>query len=924
MKKFLARLLHVHSSDLGRGSLLFLYLLLIIASYVTGKAVRDALFLDQFKAIQLPWADIAIAILVGFVVAGYVRIGRGLSLAALLAGSLVFFSLNSVLFWWMAHFHDWKATYPIIYVWVGIFGVLAPAQVWTLANFVLTTREAKRMFGMIGGGAIAGWIFGGFLTKFMAVRYGAESLLLAMAVIFVLCAGLVVFIWRRREQSFAEAEDEERMRGASDAEQSMMRSLRMVWSSSYLRSIAAVICLSSFVTTTAGWQFKAIAKIFIPGKNELAAFFGDFNFYAAILALSFQLLFTSRVLKRFGIGPALFVVPVALLFGSAGVLAWFSLTAAIILKGSDQLLRYSIDKSTVELLYLPVPSNIKIQVKSFIDTVIWRMGDGLAGVTILLAASPLVLESHPANAAWVNIGLIVFWLMSAWVARRQYVSTLKDSIQRHRLDSERAAAPVLDRSTLEIFAQNIIPSDPHAILYALSLFEVSGRGASHPAVRELLNHPSPEVRQRTLSLLSAAGDKYVLPRVEQLLHDPRLEVRTEALLYLTHHAHVDPLVLIEELGDFPDFSIRSAMVAFLARPGETQNLAAARTLLDSMARESGPGAARTRLEAARLLSVLPDVFDEQARLLVSDDDWEVARAAIRSVGAHGKRRLVFRVLDRLGEPELVAACADALAMFGDRIVGLLRDHLSDSSVPLAVRREIPDVLVRIGSLAAQRALLENLLESDAGLRFRVLSALNKMRRDHPELTMDTQMIETVLAAEIMGHYRSYQILGTLGAAIESEEPMVKALRDSMSQEVERIFRLLGLLYPLLDLHSAYFGLQSKNQVVHANSLEFIDNILKPQLRAMLVPLLDSDVSVEDRIALANRMVGVKVESREDAVVALVQSDDPWLKSCGAYAIGTLGLKGLEFALDECLKHGDPLLRETARQAKIRLASLATA
>ncbi|MBI3484672.1 MAG: hypothetical protein HY012_05910, partial [Acidobacteria bacterium] len=50
------------------------------------------------------------------------------------------------------------------------------------------------------------------------------------------------------------------------------------------------------------------------------------------------------------------------------------------------------------------------------------------------------------------------------------------------------------------------------------------------------------------------------------------------------------------------------------------------------------------------------------------------------------------------------------------------------------------------------------------------------------------------------------------------------------------------------------------------------------------------------------------------------SDDPWLKSCGAYAIGTLGLKSLEYFLDDCLTHSDPLLRETARWAKLRLAS----
>ena len=56
------------------------------------------------------------------------------------------------------------------------------------------------------------------------------------------------------------------------------------------------------------------------------------------------------------------------------------------LKGSDQVLRYSIDKTTVELLYLPVPSAHKVPVKSFIDTVIWRMGDGLSGMVIVWPA----------------------------------------------------------------------------------------------------------------------------------------------------------------------------------------------------------------------------------------------------------------------------------------------------------------------------------------------------------------------------------------------------------------------------------------------------------------------------------------------------------------------------------------------------------
>jgi hypothetical protein len=144
------------------------------------------------------------------------------------------------------------------------------------------------------------------------------------------------------------------------------------------------------------------------------------------------------------------------------------------------------------------------------------------------------------------------------------------------------------------------------------------------------------------------------------------------------------------------------------------------------------------------------------------------------------------------------------------------------------------------------------------------------------------------------------------------------LTESIHQELERIFRLLGLLYPHLDLHAAYLGLQSKSVAVHDNALEFLDNVLKSQLRDMLVPLLDGKITVGERARLANRHVHAKIENREHAVAALVNSDDPWLKSCGAYAIGTFGLKSLEFELDRCLNDSDPLLRETARAAKLRL------
>jgi AAA family ATP:ADP antiporter len=919
IKRWIERGLNVHPGDLGRGALLSSCLFLVISSYKIGGVAASALFLSRFQARQLAYADIFSTVLVAIAVAGYVSVSKRMVLRSLLVGSMAVYATTYAAFWALAHFYSriiWIS--PALYVWVKAFGVLAATQIWTLANYILTTREAKRVFGMVGGGAVAGGIFAGFLSKFMAKRFGTESLLLAVTALVFVCTWLVIAVWQRGQVD--DGTQETGGGSGKTAPRNILDSMRLLFGSAYLRAIAAVICLSSLITTLTKWQFLAISQHFLVKKDVMAIFFGDFTFYVGILGLLFQLVLTARFLRRFHLGTALFVLPFTVLLGSVGLLALGTLGAAVALMGSDQILRYSLDKSATELLYLPITTRVKLQVKGFIDTVIWRLGDGLSGLTVLIFATWLHVPAR--QMSWVVLALVSGWLMAVTVARRQYVATLKESILQHRVDVEQATAPVLDRSTTDLLTTNLSESDPKDILYSLALFEVEQQRAAHPVIRALLKHSAPEVRQKAIAILSAAGDEASIPEVQRLLRDPELGVRTEALLFLSHHAHLDPLAAIEELGDFPDFSVRSAVVAFLAQPGEAQNLEVAQNILDSMVNEDGAQGVRNRLEAARLLGELPDRFDPLLSKLLADPDTQVVCEAIRSVGMLRKRRLVPELLDRIGHAKTIAAAAvEALGKFGDSIVGALRDHLSDSGIPLEVRRVIPDVLAVVGTPAAANALQENLLDGDTTLRFHTVGALNKLCRLNPAIELDLQMLETVLAAEILGHYRSYQILATLGTAPDGEDPITRALKESMKRELERIFLLLGLLHPRLDLHSTYIGLQSSSAAVRDNALEFLDNVLKTQMRDTLVPLLDSKITVAERAHMAERLVRCKIEHKEQAVAALVESEDPWLRSCGAYAIGILGITSLEGELNRCLSDADPLLRETARVAKLKLQAI---
>jgi len=202
-----------------------------------------------------------------------------------------------------------------------------------------------------------------------------------------------------------------------------------------------------------------------------------------------------------------------------------------------------------------------------------------------------------------------------------------------------------------------------------------------------------------------------------------------------------------------------------------------------------------------------------------------------------------------------------------------------------VRQQLAVILANIGTQLAGNALMEHLLDADGRLRLRIVSALNTLHHLHPELKCDAEILEMLLAAEIVGHYRSYQILERLETMLQSYEPLAGALSESMKHEVERIFQVLDLLYAGDDFSSAFVGLQSKSMIVRDNALEFLDNVLKAQFRKTLVPLLDSKVSLAERVTIANRLVPARIESSEQAIAVLVASNDPCLREARTKDVG---------------------------------------
>lgn len=815
----LRRFLDVRAGEGLPVLLSFLYVACVVAAFLLAKPIRNSLYLLEYGPYALVYAFAAVPLALSVFVPVYAAVAARIGTRLATLGTLTFFSLNVLAFWWAFSYASFELLPAIFYVWVNCFGVVAPVQAWSFANSLFDARQAKRLFGVIGAGASVGAIAGGVIARYLVEPVGGTVNMLLVLAALIFSAAIIVAIASRRLRRPSHSSGGSRRR----TPMAFKEVVDAITGSRYLRLLAMLVLLVSVATQWTTFQLSLVAeKQFGADADAMTRFFGTFNFVVGAIGLLLQLLLTSTMLRRFGVGSVILLLPLVLSFGSVLTIIVPGFLAVLLTNAGDQALRFSMDKAAYELLYLPIPPRQRQAIKNALDIVGNRIADAAGGVLLGLATGGFLMLPGAGfdirGTAAITFVLTLAWIVVAWRVRLAYVAAIAESIHKYRLDTEKSGNAALDSSVRASLCAKLTSQDPAAVRAALDNIVANKVPVPIMELHRLLLDGDPGVRARALAGLAQAGDRTAAARAEALLRDPDLGVRTQALLYLARDGGFDPLLRIEQLGDFGDFSIRAAMVAFLAAPGPARNEEAARLFLEQM---TASPEVRDRIEAARVLALVPEPPTDLLITLVQDEDPAVAEQAMKT--AHSPS---------------AASTLDALVA----------------------------------------ALMSGLMGADAGLRQRLITALNKLKQRNPGMTLDTELIELLLAAEIAGHYRSYQILGHLRPGNTGHGPIKAALRHAMSQELERIFRLMSLISPEISLEDAYVSMQSENDMVRANALEYLEHVLRPELRQVLLPLIDRQVTESDRAQLASRFVGATMATADEAVATLLASDDPWLRS----------------------------------------------
>lgn len=875
---------------------------IVMASLYVLKPARNALFLNRFGVDQLPFVLMLVALVGGVAAVGYARLAARFRIARLVRLTFLALIVQLLAFRLLMPL-QWSWILYLFYIWVNIYGLMATSLLWLLANAVFDAREARRVFGTIGSGGIAGAILGGLFTGQVARTVGTENLLFVCVGLLIVCLLLLGLLHPNEE----EVEGEER----TGTEQGVLKTIGGV---ELLRSLAGMAALMAVVTTIVDVQFNEMADRVFPTKDGKAAFFGSFFAYLSGAAFLFQVLLVPRILTSLGVGAALLFLPVSLAIGSLGLLLIPGLWGGVLGKMGDGTFRYSIHKAAAEILFLPVPAEVKRRTKVFLDTTVDNLATGLGALLILILTSVLGIAYR--HLSLVSLALIVTWVLLTLRTRRAYVDAFRVALQQRSLDPSQQTVNIADPAAIEVLNKALESEDEHEVLYALDLLETATRVERMPRLERLVRHPSPAVRVRALSMLLAAHEPSVLPEAIRLLNDESIEVRMEAVHFVCQCGTRPPLTQMQAFLEDPEDDTRAAAAACLAihHQDEASFNQARQTLEKMLQGERGDAGKRA---AAKTLEVIRDpVLQSYLFRLLEDPSPAVVVQAIEVVGVTARPEFAEKLIEKLGDPRFRGYALRALARYGRRALDDLKGLLADEGAPLELKEAGVRVLGMIQHQEAVDLLVQHLEHQDSSMRYEVARALSALREQSPDLHFPEDATRQMLKRETEEYWEISRTLHTCcdpGESGGGAELLRGVLGEHLGHTLERVFLALGVLYEPRDMRIAFLALTGSRRDLRPGALEFLDNVLNPEDRRLVMPLVE-----EGGRRKTEKLSAVTDPDPAGFLRRFIRGEDVWLRAVAVYTVGLRRLETMRSEIEDALHDRHLLVREAAGFAQQQL------
>src|SRR5687768_16655264 len=414
--RLLRRFLDVRPTEIRALGWSWLYIFAVLSSYYILRPVRDDMGVAGGIE-NLPW--LFTGTLAGMIAVNppFAALVARLPRVRFIATAYRFFISNLLIFAILlnaasAEQNIWLGR--LFFIWTSIFNLFVVSVFWALMVDVYDSEQSKRLFGFIAAGATLGGIVGSSITASLAKQVSPIYLLLisaAMLEVAVFGVRRLSRLSRALHRQPAMHSDEAPIGG------SIFSGVTHALKSPYLINVSVYILLFTITSTFLYFQQAEIARQSFADRGARTAFFASIDLWVNLLTLGAQLFLTHRLLRRVGVAVTLAILPALSILGF-GTLA--SMPTIAVLVGYQVLRRagnFAFARPTREVLFTVVPREDKYKAKSFIDTVVYRLGDQVGAWSYAgLAATGLGMT----GISVIAVPLSVVWLGIAWwLGRKQ-------------------------------------------------------------------------------------------------------------------------------------------------------------------------------------------------------------------------------------------------------------------------------------------------------------------------------------------------------------------------------------------------------------------------------------------------------------------------------------------------------------------------
>ena len=897
--------------------------------YIAGAGLGSALgFLYSWLQKVLPLRRVIVAIAL-LIATPLILIRLGLQDPAILIYGITVFSMR---------------------LWVESIYTLNDLNTAIAANQLFNIREIKRTYPIVSSGILLADIVSG-LSLFVLIEwfeFGLPNITIGSFIMFAIGAGVLYYLSERYKQAFPDSP----AYLAEDEETRFMNKRLQGEQRSYVIPLVAFFLMAPIIYLLVDFEFYSALEVQIPSDEGIASFMGFFSVVLGVFEVLVQWFAASRIIEKYGVFAAATVLPlgiagVGLVVIAIGVLSatnvltgTFIIFASIVaLKFWNELFHYTLSEGAGPVLFQPLPEANRNSLQAFIGGVLKPLSQGLTGVAMLgiIWVCRWAIPEGPDAQAQIQqlqsllvlaliLVLALAWLLVIRSIRSQYVRLLVSSAESGRLGVSDVDIRTFKRTVVETLEQPGKEEDKRSCIELLAQIDPDNVGEDlAPILLEL----SPALQRQSLEVMLNHPNPAYIKQVRALLEEvsnPEVVALTMRYIWIT-----DPEPDIERLRSYLqaeiDPVVRGTAAALIMRRGNREQKAEATNTLRRMVTNKQE---RERVMGCRALGEAD--YLQGLRLyipnLLQDESLRVRCALLEVIASTHLDEYYPSLLRGLYYKSTREAAQRALVRLGNEVSDRLVALAEDIHKPDLVRMYAWICLGEMGTPETLDMLVARLITAWGTTRRNILRVLLKIPKEAGiERVLDVlgrSGMEISIDQELMFMGQIY------GALVDLSPERVKggeanllrnALRDLLSDAVDRLFLLMKFLYPIERIQAAAFNLKSGQRSNMARGLEILDNTLDIPSKGILLHVLDrqSDEEKLEHLSELCRTERIVPQGRLRQLVELRHFLSDWPLACCFHLARSARWSLTAEQILACLRHPKGFVRE-AVLAYLRAAS----